>query len=156
MKDEITSIATGTGTTIYSVGINKVKRIEIKDNYPTRTVFSIYFETGGKQEISLSDYRITMRTVENEKIPKPFLYPKATRIEGRVNWWNHEKGIGFIEYQDDNENVKHAFVHYKSLIDDHSLVLNNGDAVTFALIDNLRTNKTAVDVVIHNSEYPIR
>lgn len=49
-------------------------------------------------------------------------------FEGKVIWFNNEKGYGFIEFED-----KEVFVHYSSIIDGGYKTLIKDEKVTFDL-----------------------
>ena len=51
-------------------------------------------------------------------------------IQGKIKWFNNEKGYGFIEYNDGND----IFVHYSSIIIKGYKTLNEGDIVNFELV----------------------
>ncbi len=52
-------------------------------------------------------------------------------MESRVKWFNNEKGYGFIEY---NETLD-IFVHYSQIEKSGYKTLNQGDLVSFKLIE---------------------
>ncbi len=52
-------------------------------------------------------------------------------MQGRVKWFNAEKGYGFIE-RDDGPDV---FVHYSAIQTDGFRTLNQGDLVEFDIVD---------------------
>ena len=52
---------------------------------------------------------------------------------GKVKWFNGRKGFGFIE-PDDGEND--VFVHVTAVKDSGLDVLNEGDKVSFELVEN--------------------
>lgn len=52
-------------------------------------------------------------------------------MNGKVKWFNNEKGYGFIEYKD-NEDI---FVHYSAIKSDGFKTLKEGELVQFKLID---------------------
>ena len=52
-------------------------------------------------------------------------------MNGKVKWFNNEKGYGFIEYKE-NEDI---FVHYSQILQDGYKSLNQGDNVYFDLIE---------------------
>ena len=52
-------------------------------------------------------------------------------MNGKVKWFNNEKGYGFIEYKD-NEDI---FVHYSAIKSDGYKTLKEGELVQFKLID---------------------
>ena len=69
-------------------------------------------------------------------------------MQGFIKWFNNEKGFGFIEY----EQGKDVFVHYSAISMEGYKTLNEGDYVTFQLIEtgkglqacNVRTINEAV------------
>ena len=52
-------------------------------------------------------------------------------MQGKVKWFNAEKGYGFIE-RDDGPDV---FVHYTAIQTDGFRTLNQGDTVEFDIVD---------------------
>jgi CspA family cold shock protein len=50
---------------------------------------------------------------------------------GTVKWFNNAKGFGFIEQQDGPD----IFVHFSAIRMDGFRTLNEGDRVTFELVD---------------------
>lgn len=66
---------------------------------------------------------------------------------GKVKWFNAEKGFGFIT----NEDGKDVFVHYSSINCDGYKTLEEGQTVTYELIENDRGqqagNVTVVDTI---------
>ena len=55
-------------------------------------------------------------------------------MQGKVKWFNNEKGYGFIVCED----LEDIFVHYSVIKKDGYKTLSQGDAVQFVLI---RTSK---------------
>ena len=53
------------------------------------------------------------------------------KVQGRVKWFNAEKGFGFI----DRGEGKDVFVHFSALNMDGFKVLDDGDSVEFDVID---------------------
>ena len=49
-------------------------------------------------------------------------------FEGKVIWFNNEKGYGFILFED-----KEVFAHYSSILDDSYKTLIKDEKVTFDL-----------------------
>jgi CspA family cold shock protein len=63
--------------------------------------------------------------------------------EGTVKWFNPRKGYGFIATADGRE----VFVHYSTISGDGYRTLNEGDAVTFDIVEGekgLRAENVAV------------
>ncbi len=52
-------------------------------------------------------------------------------MQGKVKWFNAEKGYGFIE-RDDGPDV---FVHYTAIQTEGFRTLNQGDLVEFDIVD---------------------
>ena len=63
-------------------------------------------------------------------------------MQGRVKWFNNEKGYGFIEY----DQLSDIFVHYSAIQKDGYKTLNEGSLVNFKLIETAK-GLQAVDVV---------
>ena len=65
--------------------------------------------------------------------------------QGKVKWFNDQKGYGFIT----GEDGKDIFIHYSSINADGFKTLQEGQTVTFDLIDSDRgkqaNNVTVVD-----------
>lgn len=53
------------------------------------------------------------------------------KMNGTVKWFNNEKGYGFIEYKENND----IFVHYSMINQDGYKSLNEGDSVSFELVE---------------------
>ena len=52
-------------------------------------------------------------------------------MKSKVKWFNNEKGFGFIEYNDSLD----VFVHYSQIEKQGYKTLNQGDIVSFKLIE---------------------
>ena len=52
-------------------------------------------------------------------------------MQSKVKWFNNEKGFGFIEYNDSLD----VFVHYSQIDKQGYKTLNQGDLVSFKLIE---------------------
>ena len=52
-------------------------------------------------------------------------------MKSKVKWFNNEKGYGFIEYSDSAD----IFVHYSQIEKQGYKTLNQGDLVSFKLIE---------------------
>ncbi|NPV69686.1 MAG: cold-shock protein [Firmicutes bacterium] len=55
-------------------------------------------------------------------------------MQGKVKWFNPEKGYGFIQ-RDDGPDV---FVHYSSIQQEGFKTLNEGDTVEFEVVEGPR------------------
>jgi CspA family cold shock protein len=60
-------------------------------------------------------------------------------MTGRVKWFNAEKGFGFIE-RDDGDDV---FVHFSAIQGTGFKALNEGDEVSFDIVDGDRGPQAA-------------
>jgi len=56
-------------------------------------------------------------------------------MQGKVKWFNNEKGFGFIEHDKSGEDI---FVHYSSILSEGYKTLVEGQYVEFELV---RTDK---------------
>lgn len=55
-------------------------------------------------------------------------------MQGRVKWFNNDKGYGFIDYQ----NGEDIFVHYSAIKQDGYKTLSEGQIVVFDLIETAK------------------
>ena len=55
-------------------------------------------------------------------------------MQGRVKWFNNDKGYGFI----DNPNSEYIFVHYSAIKQDGYKTLSEGQIVEFDLIETAK------------------
>ncbi len=55
-------------------------------------------------------------------------------MKGKVKWFNAEKGYGFIVAEDG----KDIFVHFSSIVSDGYKTLNEGEEVTFEVVEGER------------------
>ena len=60
-------------------------------------------------------------------------------MTGKVKWFNAEKGYGFIT----DENGKDIFAHYSAIQGDGYKALENGQAVSFDVVDGARGPQAA-------------
>lgn len=60
-------------------------------------------------------------------------------MTGRVKWFNAEKGFGFIE-RDDGDDV---FVHFSAIEGEGFKTLNEGEEVSFEIVDGDRGPQAA-------------
>ena len=68
-------------------------------------------------------------------------------MQGRVKWFNDRKGFGFIEYKDNID----IFVHYSSIILKCHKTLNEGDIVSFDLVETSKGLQAKNVVLIKQS-----
>ena len=61
-------------------------------------------------------------------------------MEGKVKWFNNQKGYGFITKDDGSGDV---FVHYSSVSGDGFKSLAEGDSVQFEVVDSDKGPKAA-------------
>lgn len=68
-------------------------------------------------------------------------------MQGRVKWFNNDKGYGFIDYPEGED----IFVHYSAIKQDGYKTLSEGQVVEFDLIETAKglqaINVLAVDNV---------
>lgn len=55
-------------------------------------------------------------------------------MQGKVKWFNNEKGYGFIEYPEGED----IFVHYSAIKQDGYKTLSEGQVVEFDLIETAK------------------
>ncbi|EJS74914.1 cold shock-like protein CspC [Bacillus cereus BAG2X1-3] len=60
-------------------------------------------------------------------------------MQGRVKWFNAEKGFGFIEREDGND----VFVHFSAIQQDGYKSLEEGQQVEFDIVDGARGPQAA-------------
>ncbi|SFE72261.1 cold-shock protein [Alteribacillus iranensis] len=59
--------------------------------------------------------------------------------QGTVKWFNAEKGFGFIE----REGADDVFVHFSAIQDEGFKTLEEGQSVTFEIVDGQRGPQAA-------------
>ena len=55
-----------------------------------------------------------------------------SKVQGKVKWFNNNKGYGFIEQENGHPDV---FVHYSAIHEDGYKSLKEGQIVEFDLVD---------------------
>lgn len=55
-------------------------------------------------------------------------------MQGKVKWFNAEKGFGFIEREDGDD----VFVHYSAIQSEGFKTLDEGDSVEFEIVEGAR------------------
>ncbi len=60
-------------------------------------------------------------------------------MQGKVKWFNSEKGFGFIEVEGEND----VFVHFSAIQGDGFKTLDEGQEVTFEIVDGDRGPQAA-------------
>ncbi len=60
-------------------------------------------------------------------------------MQGKVKWFNAEKGYGFIEGQDG----KDVFVHFSAIVQDGFKTLDEGQEVEFEVVEGARGPQAA-------------
>lgn len=60
-------------------------------------------------------------------------------MEGKVKWFNSEKGFGFIEREDGDD----VFVHFSAILQDGYKSLEEGQAVKFDIVEGARGPQAA-------------
>lgn len=66
--------------------------------------------------------------------------------QGKVKWFSNEKGYGFIE-ADDGEDV---FVHFTGVVGDGFKTLDEGQSVSFEIIEGNRGPQAANVLKLNN------
>lgn len=66
-------------------------------------------------------------------------------MNGRVKWFNNEKGYGFIDHSSGED----IFVHYSAIKQDGYKTLSEGQVVSFELIETPK-GLQAINVVSNN------
>ena len=77
---------------------------------------------------------------------QPLIYlERMIQMQGKVKWFNAEKGYGFIT----SEDGKDVFVHYSSINSEGFKTLEEGQTVTYDVVESDRgqqaNNVTVVD-----------
>jgi len=60
-------------------------------------------------------------------------------MQGKVKWFNAEKGYGFIEREDGGD----VFVHFSAIQTDGFKTLEEGQSVTFDIVEGARGPQAA-------------
>ena len=60
-------------------------------------------------------------------------------MEGKVKWFNADKGFGFIETSEGND----VFVHFSAILGEGFKTLEEGQSVTFDVVDGNRGPQAA-------------
>jgi CspA family cold shock protein len=60
-------------------------------------------------------------------------------MQGKVKWFNAEKGYGFIEREDGGD----VFVHFSAIQTDGFKTLDEGQAVEFDIVEGARGQQAA-------------
>jgi len=60
-------------------------------------------------------------------------------MEGKVKWFNADKGFGFIETSEGND----VFVHFSAIQDEGFKTLEEGQSVTFDIVEGNRGPQAA-------------
>jgi CspA family cold shock protein len=66
------------------------------------------------------------------------------QMEGKVKWFNASKGYGFIETEEDGD----VFVHYSAIQGDGFKTLEEGQSVTFDIVEGNRGPQAANVVLL--------
>lgn len=67
-------------------------------------------------------------------------------MQGRVKWFNNEKGYGFIDYPNSDD----IFVHYSAIKQEGFKTLSEGQLVEFDLIETAK-GLQAINVLAENN-----
>ena len=60
-------------------------------------------------------------------------------MQGKIKWFNNEKGYGFIEREDGDD----VFVHFSAIQGDGYKTLDEGQDVTFDIVEGARGPQAA-------------
>lgn len=66
-------------------------------------------------------------------------YEGIVNMQGKVKWFNAEKGYGFIE----REGGEDVFVHYSAIQEEGFKTLDEGQSVEFEIVDGPRGPQAA-------------
>ena len=67
-------------------------------------------------------------------------------MQGKVKWFNNEKGYGFIDYPEGED----IFVHYSAIKQDGYKSLSEGQIVEFDLIETAKGLQAINDLAVYN------
>ena len=59
--------------------------------------------------------------------------------QGKVKWFNAQKGFGFIEIEGEDD----VFVHFSAIVTDGFKTLNDGQEVEFEIVDGAKGPQAA-------------
>jgi len=68
--------------------------------------------------------------------------------EGTVKWFNSKKGFGFIATQDGRD----VFVHYSDISSDGYKALEEGDSVSFEIVEGEKGPRAENVIVVSSSK----
>lgn len=68
-------------------------------------------------------------------------------MQGRVKWFNNEKGYGFIEYTTGDD----IFVHYSAIKQEGYKTLSEGQLVNFELVETPKGLQAANVVLVSDA-----
>jgi CspA family cold shock protein len=68
-----------------------------------------------------------------------FIAKEVLQLEGKVKWFNAEKGFGFIETSEGND----VFVHFSAILGEGFKTLEEGQFVTFDVVEGNRGPQAA-------------
>ena len=73
---------------------------------------------------------------------------EGSQMEGKIKWFNNSKGYGFIGC----ENGPDVFVHYSGIVGEGYRTLQEGDRVSFELVQGPKGPQAANVVKVAKSE----
>jgi CspA family cold shock protein len=89
---------------------------------------------------------IEFRFLEN-LVNCPEILGGEVKMEGSIKWFNNSKGYGFIG----RENGPDVFVHYSGIVGDGYRTLQEGDHVSFELVQGTKGPQAANVVKVEGS-----
>jgi CspA family cold shock protein len=77
--------------------------------------------------------------INRQSSSEEFLRRSKESMQGKVKWFNAEKGFGFIETEEGND----VFVHFSAIQADGFKTLDEGQSVEFDIVEGSRGPQAA-------------
>lgn len=71
-------------------------------------------------------------------------------LEGKVKWFNSEKGFGFIEVEGQDD----VFVHFSAIQGEGFKTLEEGQAVSFEIVEGNRVFHSSTSMILCTDQTP--